>query len=399
MEKLIVKNFLNLEDIELDVKKINIVIGRQAEGKSILAKLLFFFKDCFFDFYRQNVYLKTHQKYEKKARLEFEKIFPRYMWKHLDFTLTYQYEDYYITVTHQTQFEINYSDTFNQAVEYLKQHSLDEMYDLEYLARQKLSFLEEYLVFIPAGRSFFSTIEANIFSLLAEDVKIDYLMQRFGAYYERRKDLYYFKNLSSHHAFYLSNKILKGRYQKEQDRDFLILEDTKQKIHVSNASSGQQEALPMLIILTTLNNRTFSSFRHFILIEEPEAHLFPTAQRDIINLISHVFNLREKQNRFFITTHSPYILTAFNNLIQAGNTRKAIQQRENSKQQLKKLYSIIPKEQILDIEDIGAYLLENGRLQSIIDPENQIIDAHIIDEVSNSIFDTFQQLVDLEIEE
>jgi predicted ATPase len=43
MEKLIVKNFLTVQDIELDIKKINVIIGRQAEGKSILAKLVYFF--------------------------------------------------------------------------------------------------------------------------------------------------------------------------------------------------------------------------------------------------------------------------------------------------------------------------------------------------------------------
>ncbi|MDM3855589.1 MAG: hypothetical protein PT120_11985 [Aphanizomenon gracile PMC649.10] len=37
MEKLTVKNFLNIKDIEFNLSKINIIIGQQASGKSILA--------------------------------------------------------------------------------------------------------------------------------------------------------------------------------------------------------------------------------------------------------------------------------------------------------------------------------------------------------------------------
>jgi AAA15 family ATPase/GTPase len=54
MEKLIVSNFLNLKDIELDLNKFNIIIGPQAQGKSVLAKLVFFFKDFWQD-YRSSI--------------------------------------------------------------------------------------------------------------------------------------------------------------------------------------------------------------------------------------------------------------------------------------------------------------------------------------------------------
>ncbi|MDJ0582762.1 hypothetical protein [Crocosphaera sp.] len=116
-------------------------------------------------------------------------------------------------------------------------------------------------------------------------------------------------------------------------------------------------------------------------------------------LFSLVFNLTEQKNGFFITTHSPYILTAFNNLIQAGNARKKIAERGNKPKELKKLYSIVSEDKILDIEDFGVYTLENGELRSIIDEENRLIDENIIDEISDEIGYIFDKLVDLELGE
>ena len=50
MEKLIVKNFLTLKHIEIELNKINIAIGPQAEGKSLIAMLIYYFKEFPKDF-------------------------------------------------------------------------------------------------------------------------------------------------------------------------------------------------------------------------------------------------------------------------------------------------------------------------------------------------------------
>ncbi len=112
-----------------------------------------------------------------------------------------------------------------------------------------------------------------------------------------------------------------------------------------------------------------------------------------------MFNITEKRHSFLLTTHSPYILTAFNNLIQAGNARQKIEERGNKPKELKKLFSIVSEDKILDIDDFGVYTLENGELKSIIEKENRLIDENIIDEISDEIGDIFDKLIDLELEE
>jgi predicted ATPase len=43
-EKIVIKNFSVLEDVDVEINKINILIGPQATGKSLIAKLIYFFK-------------------------------------------------------------------------------------------------------------------------------------------------------------------------------------------------------------------------------------------------------------------------------------------------------------------------------------------------------------------
>jgi predicted ATPase len=50
-------------------------------------------------------------------------------------------------------------------------------------------------------------------------------------------------------------------------------------------------------------------------VEEPEAYLFPVAQKQIIDLIALLAN--QNENQVIVTTHSPYILSSFNNLLYA----------------------------------------------------------------------------------
>lgn len=50
------------------------------------------------------------------------------------------------------------------------------------------------------------------------------------------------------------------------------------------------------------------------------------------------------------------------------------------------------------IDRVSAYLISNGESKSIMNTENQLIDANIIDEISNVIANQFSELLDLEFE-
>lgn len=429
MERLIVDNFLNLKHIDLDVAKINIIIGRQAQGKSVLAKLVYFFKDFFINYRLSVTEGQSKKDFDKSVKEEFLKMFPKYSWSSYQFNISYYIKQYEIHLdnTKQTsgeyKFKLSYSDKLsrsrNKLIKDLKNNedtnlefdNLEQYIEssirrtkyIEILVHKTLFKSDQIELyepnFIPAGRSFFSNVQKTIFSLLSDNVSIDYFLIEFGSSYEKIKDIYTRRKILHNNKLKIideiTQKIIIGNYRYEEEEDWIYRLDNT-RIKLINASSGQQEAVPLIVILSIL---PFVRSKQFFFIEEPEAHLFPSSQKSIVELISILFNLTEKKHGFLLTTHSPYILTAFNNLIQAGNTRKKIAERGNKLKELKKLFSIVSEDKILDIEDFGIYTLENGELISIIDEENRLIDTNIIDEAYDEFFDIFSKLTDLEFEE
>lgn len=47
MERIIIKNFGGLEEVDITLEKINVFIGKQASGKSVTIKLICYFKSLF----------------------------------------------------------------------------------------------------------------------------------------------------------------------------------------------------------------------------------------------------------------------------------------------------------------------------------------------------------------
>jgi predicted ATP-dependent endonuclease of OLD family len=122
----------------------------------------------------------------------------------------------------------------------------------------------------------------------------------------------------------------------------------------------------------------------FMVIEEPEAHLFPEAQKEIANLIALMSNLENSQ--VIITTHSPYILASINNLIFAhkvGSENEEVSARIN-----KNLW--------ISREKVYAALVTDGQVKDIIDSELNIIQQEKIDSVSVVINDEFDFLFQFE---
>ena len=173
--------------------------------------------------------------------------------------------------------------------------------------------------------------------------------------------------------------ILGGNYIRLKDRDFIKSKDGA-LVNLEFASSGQQEALPMLLsVASTSKNNT-------LIIEEPEAHLFPSAQAEVIKLIGKTYNLNQELSNFIITTHSPYILMSINNAIQAY-----IAKYENFE-----IKSSSAKEWIdaaINTSNVAAYILINGKIKSIIDEETGLINADEIDLISSKLSSDFEELL------
>jgi len=172
----------------------------------------------------------------------------------------------------------------------------------------------------------------------------------------------------------LISDIVSGEYLYVDEQDWILNKGIR--TNLANASSGQQESLPMLLILKIWPLVFGSKISFFI--EEPEAHLFPVSQKQIISLIATIYNTFG--HSFFITTHSPYILTAINNLVVGQD---AYDKANGDTNKLKKLEKVLATDELIRLEDVSAYTLNKGKLESIIDLENRLIGANLLDAVSD----------------
>ncbi|MDO8586810.1 MAG: ATP-binding protein [Armatimonadota bacterium] len=422
-ERITIRDFAGIKSVDLDLRRINILIGPQATGKSICAKMLYFFKGFTSQLFTslENQDEESKRGFDLSILRKFEEYFPPQSWPDSPFAARYEIGDLFVEVSRaedKKKIRLSYSEEFTRQRKLAQQnlgnvieamHGEEKDYDRRraiYRARQDFYKSIDARVgevatfnqlFIPAGRSFFANLQSSIFSFLSGNKAIDPFLIEFGSVYESIKeypehfihqavdDLELEKKLDS-----LVAKILCGKHVRERGRDYLVLPDGRQTA-IANSSSGQQEMLPLAVVLRVFPFVRFSGWGHSIYIEEPEAHLFPTAQRHIVELMAAVFTSARLPLQFIITTHSPYILTAFNNLLEAGRLNSTL-----TKAKVKRLREIVPPEQMLKAEEFRAYSLNEGKAQSICCDETGLIATNVIDDVSEALSVQFDSLLEIE---
>jgi AAA15 family ATPase/GTPase len=431
MERIEIKDFVGIKDITLDVKPINILIGPQASGKSVVAKLLFYFKSFISEIINAAERSKTNEELDQDFKSRFYEYFPSSSWGNTNFRICYYVGEDFIEISRKRKAKksseevvLNYSAFFKDEFVSLrniiqKQNEKAAEQDMavvvlsrsDFIYDIKRSFLRDVAkkvpqvvtfsqLYIPAGRSFFANLKSSIFTFLSENKAVDPFLVEFGNYYERAKHPIRLGKISEilrarvnnkqlNEIDELSTRILCGKYFQEDGEDYLEM-DGGRKISVSNSSSGQQEVLPLALILKSIALSKPKIGGQSIYIEEPEAHIFPAAQRDMVELISTVYNSGKDNLQFFITTHSPYILTAFNNLLQAG-----LLAANATEEKKKEIARYVPTSRFLEPNDLAVYSLADGYCHSILDLETGLIDTNIIDAVSNELAIQFDQLLDI----
>lgn len=174
-------------------------------------------------------------------------------------------------------------------------------------------------------------------------------------------------------------RILKGEYRYIDGEERLQL-SPDQYVKINFSSSGQQEVVWILnvIFYYLLNNK-----KTYFIIEEPESHLFPNAQKLIAEFISLAKN--DGKNQVFITTHSPYLLGALNNLLYADKISGLVDPSE--------LDQIISSDKRIRFSTISAYFIDRGQVMSCTDDEFGSIENQVIDGASQDINDDYDKMV------
>lgn len=180
-----------------------------------------------------------------------------------------------------------------------------------------------------------------------------------------------------------SKSSLRGTLSHFSNKAGITIEDRHRPgTHVTTSfgnsfASGQLETWPLWTLLSA--HLTTPAIKRFY-IEEPEAHLHPSAQRDVTEALAYLLRHRF---RFVLTTHSPYVIYALNNALLAGKVLAAG----------RSLPAGVSPDSAITPAQISAYRFgTDGIVKSILDEETGLLDTTELDDPAAQLGATFSAL-------
>lgn len=428
-----VKNFGPIKDVELDLRDVNVFIGPQASGKSVLAKL---YTICKSPIMYHDVKLRSnpHSSSEKNIgeiasyildSQKFKTATEKYSlntfftndtyvcFKNSVFTFEYFNgvinfsTDVRLLKYVDSNFDLNTIDDnqLDKDWEYFmglskfissynsfnenKVVSLNKGWKIYLINFALINVFENTVNYIPSERNLAVLLKKAALNLMFQKVPIPEHLLEFAANYNTASDKV--KNLD---LSYLKSS---ASYKNIDGEDFILDEDSTLKL--SESASGLQSVVPLLLTLENLrNNEDESAFHQAFVIEEPETNLFPKAQYALLKYLEK--NRPDDDGKIdtgsvhIYTTHSPFILSSLNNMLYAykkGNNASEKVQEEIGK--------ILPKENWIAPERFSAYQIIDGKTESIFDRESGLIQENIIDHISEDIIEDFRSIAIATMEE
>ena len=436
MQKIEIKYLGPVQELEMEIKDFNLLIGEQATGKSTVAKAIYFFRiikstltDYLCQVYDTSLYNgnDVSDGFNKVLKKELKSIFISlfgYSWD-LDKRLYLKYEyapgiwidvklnkngkRKYISVRYSPKLTQTLKDLEKEALELFEQKPETTTISLAYASKERLrnydnfknsvnKIFDDYkeTYYIPAGRSML-TLLVNNRSLLEND-NLDLITRQFMQVIDNIHRVFE-DGIRNVHKRYPDGERrfdvtktaemlisdLKGDYLYNAGKEYIVVEDEEEhseKIPINFASSGQQEVLWLLNHLYIL---MLKKEKAFVIIEEPEAHLYPSLQSKVVEFISYFANINNSS--ILITTHSPYILTSVNTLYCAG---KVI---EKNSTYSKKVYDIIDSNCEIVPQKVTALKINKDKsILNLINEELQELNTEMIDEISDSVNEKYMEL-------
>lgn len=429
MQRIAIKDFSCIKSADIQLTPLTIIIGPQASGKSVLSKLIYFCTSVITDYDNLLVYERlTVDELNKSFCYKFTEWFPTSAWGDKRFNIEYQLSEFSLKITRiekSDRVRIIFGEKFSRFYEELS-HRLASLSDLKkskepdsYEASWQFqqyaeSAMRKWLgpqyietqLFIPAGRSFFTSIGKALVAFEQSGI-LDPVTLEFGRRFSSMRERYFRRtpaNINSispsplSPAGILFSEILGGTLKYENGKEYIQTPDGR-LIPFSALSSGQQELLPLAMAIRAMLPSADDEVRRLtgggrllsrtIYIEEPEAHLFPRAQNKLVEILAAIVTRRRNTN-LLITTHSPYVLSKLNNLIKAGALSR------KSKTDPAALKEIVPNTSWLIPKSVNAYAIKDNKLINIMD-NSGLIAADYLDDVSGEIAVEFSKLMALEL--
>ena len=420
MAQILIHKLGPIEDCRMDINHFTILTGAQASGKSTIAKCVYFcrsVKDDIYDIILKRALLKAKNTLlgdvNRVLRNKFLQLFGTSQAMDSEMSLFYYYDkDTYMKISLRMQEGYEYLAPNFVWIELSDNITafLHKTFDENQLEKGSLKrqvnelFHDDYeAVFIPAGRSLITLLTSQLnylFATMDDEQKrsIDFCTQKYierilrirplfdggieGMIQQKRNTLESSIDLRAIERMRcLIQEVLKGKYIYKDNEERLYL-DEEHFVKINYTSSGQQETVWIFNILIHI---LANNAKAFIILEEPEAHLYPQAQKSIVEMLALISN---KNCGILLTTHSPYILGALNNLIYAGHLSNRYEIREKVTDEVNEVFHI---------KNQDAYFLEAGCIRSCKEPEEEggLIINEVIDGASSEINALYDRLFEI----
>ena len=401
MRQLKIKSIGPLTDVDIFLNKINLIIGSQNKGKSCILKIASF---CAW------AEKKIELSQDEKSVLNKDSVT-----KHL---LVFHNMQGYVSEKSFFSYE---TDTMSFSFSFI-----DNSYIFKW-KEGRWRYKRSKIACIVAERNVLSVIP-NWYEMNLPNNSLRYYLKEW-------------QNVRNHMRDNGSLTILSTgvdyNFDSQLTSDNILLSNGK-VLNLQNASSGLQSLVPLVVLINYMTNHIFrndmesirdheigmnllyamkafhplreniyfdrngidldgkelvnliDNYKNYqysdIYLEEPEENLFPETQHDLVNWLAELLN-GDRKHSLFIATHSPYIMSAFNNLIQAGDII------EESPEKRAEVEKIIGGNRAIRYDNVAAFAIKNGTVHSIKDDELKLISPSELDTASDNISSVFYQLL------
>jgi predicted ATPase len=353
--KLQIRNFGPIKELDIEISKFNILIGPHASGKSTIAKLLCIIH-AFADFFSRG-YRPFREKF-----LSEELYSDDGKYKLLTDLLNYYNIENFLKPNSYCFFE---DERFLFEFEGNK---------IEIKHKQEDNAGRAQSYYVPAERIALSMISESLFELTLEQSTLSRYFLQFG------RDF----TIARRNQTLFNIPILNVEFEHRDGKNAVTLRDNKSLL-LEETSSAIQANLPLLVIL-----QYPAKLASLLVIEELELHSFPALQKELLNYIVERAKHESLKNAYVILpTHSPYILSAANNLLFAA---KVASQNKGIADEVDK---IISKDSWIAKDDFSAYYIKDGEAKSIVNGKTGLIDENELDGISEDLAGEFDALMDL----
>ena len=415
------REFGPIRACRMEIRPFSVLTGPQASGKSTIAKAIFFFRTIAQDFIDQiqtrnheDVYHTTFENdLKKRLRSKFLQMFGSSWSMPIEMELFYEYAkrttiEVYLRPSDNDPvrnfIDFSFGDTIRDFIKQYENYT-ERVWDEE--SWQKLQqdvrtlFSDGYdTIYVPAGRSLITLLTDQLMPLLSSEGRsLDFCMQSYvqkissirpqirGGLSDLLDTVLHTTQLKVNqdalrYLTKLMQGVLRARYVYDRGEEQLFF-DKNHYVKINFASSGQQESVWVfnLLYFHLVQNRKI-----FLIMEEPEAHLYPDSQKrmaEAIGLFAH------EGNQVLVTTHSPYILGQFNNMLYAG----ALQEKAAGQYE-KQLHDALNPLTYLSLSKTRAAHVHDGKVDEAI--QNDLIRNELIDDVSIEINEETDALMNVE---